>query len=234
MLEVGCGAGRFLELLAAAGAEVWGVDLSLACAVAAENTVRFPNCCVAQADLFHLPFGADFDAVFSFGVLHHTPDPPAAFAAIARHLKPGGRIIVWVYSRKRGTGWIPRPYQVYGRVVRALPERYREPVLAAYTQLALAAAAVPVLSPLFRRALPIQDLRLKGPLQDGYEPDQGHREARERLRREWALHSAFDMLTPTFTRQFTPDQVLSWARRAGLAEVRPLPVEASVTGVRPS
>jgi SAM-dependent methyltransferase len=42
--------------------------------------------------------GRQFDVVFSIGVLHHTDDPDRSVANLARHVKPGGRLIVWVYS----------------------------------------------------------------------------------------------------------------------------------------
>src|SRR4029077_6178519 len=39
-----------------------------------------------------------FDVVYSSGVLHHTPDPHAAFAQIARLARPGGIIILGLYN----------------------------------------------------------------------------------------------------------------------------------------
>jgi SAM-dependent methyltransferase len=39
-----------------------------------------------------------FDVVYSSGVLHHTPDPSAAFASIVRLARPGGMIVVGVYN----------------------------------------------------------------------------------------------------------------------------------------
>ena len=39
-----------------------------------------------------------FDVVYSSGVLHHTPDPRAAFAQIARLARPGGMIVLGLYS----------------------------------------------------------------------------------------------------------------------------------------
>ena len=43
---------------------------------------------------------ASFDLVFSEGVLHHTPSTEAAFKALARLLRPGGEIMIYVYRRK--------------------------------------------------------------------------------------------------------------------------------------
>jgi len=52
--------------------------------------------------LLKLPFAPrSFDQIYSLGVLDHTPDPRAAFLSLARLVKPGGRIVVWLYPRER-------------------------------------------------------------------------------------------------------------------------------------
>jgi SAM-dependent methyltransferase len=55
-----------------------------------------------QANLLHLPLktGA-FNLGYSSGVLHHTPDPRAAFAQVVRSVAPGGRIYIWMYGTPR-------------------------------------------------------------------------------------------------------------------------------------
>jgi SAM-dependent methyltransferase len=99
VLDCGCGMGRFAEIALKAGAEVVGTDLSYAIDVARENLGSNSRFTPVQADIFHLPFKKNvFDYVYSFGVLHHTPDARAAFQAIVPHLKPGGGISINVYS----------------------------------------------------------------------------------------------------------------------------------------
>ncbi len=103
VLDAGCGMGRYLRVAAELGAEhVVGVDLSRAVEAARDLSSEFPQVQVAQADLFRTPFASGtFDQIYSLGVLDHTPDPRRAFLELARLLKPGGRIAIWVYHRER-------------------------------------------------------------------------------------------------------------------------------------
>jgi SAM-dependent methyltransferase len=98
VLDVGCGMGRFAEVATRFGARVVGVDLSAAAEVAAKN-LSDRDFVAFQADVFALPFALEsFDVIYSIGVLHHTPDCEAAVKALDKYLKPGGLLVVWLYS----------------------------------------------------------------------------------------------------------------------------------------
>ena len=98
VLDVGCGMGRFAEVATRWGARVVGVDLSAAAEVAAKNLAD-RDFVAFQADVFALPFAPEsFDVIYSIGVLHHTPDCEAAVKALDKYLKPGGLLVVWLYS----------------------------------------------------------------------------------------------------------------------------------------
>lgn len=104
VLEPGCGAGRFTELMVRAGALVHAIDLSGAVEANKRNVGAAPNYVVAQADLRALPFPpAAFDLVVCLGVLQHTPSPEASIDALWRMVKPGGRLVIdhytWTLSR---------------------------------------------------------------------------------------------------------------------------------------
>jgi len=102
VLEAGCGAGRYLDVLTRAGAEVIGVDLSEAAEVSYKNVGGQPNCHVIQADVMNLPFAPrTFDFAYSIGVLHITPDTRKAFLKLAEVLKPQGEVAIWVYPLHR-------------------------------------------------------------------------------------------------------------------------------------
>jgi ubiquinone/menaquinone biosynthesis C-methylase UbiE len=102
LLEIGCGLGTDLLQFARAGALVTGVDLTPASVELVRK--RFvlegiPG--IAQvADAEYLPFeDKSFDVVYSFGVLHHTPNTQRAIDEVYRVLKPGGRIIIMLYHK---------------------------------------------------------------------------------------------------------------------------------------
>lgn len=109
VLEGGCGKGRHSALAAAFGAkDVIAVDLSSAVDAAYRNTHNMPNVHVVQADLFHLPVPrASVDLAFSVGVLHHTHDPRGSFQELVARVKPGGRVVAWVYGYENNE-WIVR------------------------------------------------------------------------------------------------------------------------------
>ena len=97
ILDAGCGNGRFAYYAAKYGAEVWAIDLGPAVEVARRNTTA-RNVHVVQADLHHPPFALEsFDFIYSIGVLHHLPNPEAAFQNLLKFLKPGGVVQIYLY-----------------------------------------------------------------------------------------------------------------------------------------
>lgn len=99
VLDAGCGVGRFAEVAAKYGAEVVCADLSYAVESAYKNIGKSENINIIQADIMNLPLKPEsFDLVYSYGVLHHTPNARLAFNAIAGFVKPKGKISIFVYS----------------------------------------------------------------------------------------------------------------------------------------
>lgn len=102
VLDGGCGMGRYLRVAAEGKASVVGIDLSGAVEAARDLTREWPRVSVVRGDLLRPPFAeGTFDHIYSLGVLDHTPDPRSAFLALARLLRPGGRIVIWVYPKER-------------------------------------------------------------------------------------------------------------------------------------
>ncbi|MER7759606.1 methyltransferase domain-containing protein [Streptomyces sp. NPDC097619] len=101
VLDIGCGTGRFTVPMAAAGAEVSGLDISRAMldVTAGKLAARGLTADLREGDMAHLPFeDASFDVVTSMLALMHIPlgDRQAVFAEIARVLKPGGKLVIGV------------------------------------------------------------------------------------------------------------------------------------------
>ena len=103
VLDGGCGMGRYLKVAAEGGPRLLvGMDLSEAVRAARDVTAGLPGVSLLRGDLLRPPLAEEsFDHVYSLGVLDHTPDPRSAFLALAKLLKPGGRIVVWVYPREK-------------------------------------------------------------------------------------------------------------------------------------
>lgn len=103
LLEIGCGLGTDLLQFARGGALVTGVDLTPKSIELVLKRFAMEGLPVDArvADAERLPFADEtFDVVYSFGVLHHTPDTSKAVSEVHRVLKPGGRIIVMLYHTR--------------------------------------------------------------------------------------------------------------------------------------
>ena len=123
VLDAGCGMGRHARQIAPHAGRVVAVDFSRAIDEAIRNTAEVGNVCCLQADLLALPFrDAAFDFVYSLGVLHHIADTPRALEAIVTKLKPGGRLLVYLYWRKHGwQGLLLKPATLARHVTTRLP-----------------------------------------------------------------------------------------------------------------
>jgi ubiquinone/menaquinone biosynthesis C-methylase UbiE len=102
VLEIGVGLGTDHVQFARAGAQLHGVDLSDRGVELVRGRLDREGLSseLHVADAERLPFeDASFDVVYSWGVLHHTPDTPRAFAEAIRVLRPEGRLCVMVYAR---------------------------------------------------------------------------------------------------------------------------------------
>jgi len=101
VLEVGIGLGLDFVRFARAGARAVGVDLTEAGVESAARLLALEGLDgrVLVADAEHLPFDDEsFDVVYSWGVLHHTPDTRQAVAEVHRVLRPHGEARIMLYA----------------------------------------------------------------------------------------------------------------------------------------
>lgn len=99
VLECGCGSGQHTGFVAPYAKSVTVVDLNTI-DIAEKNNKNFDNIEFIEEDIITMDLKKEFDIVFSIGVVHHTGDPDECVKNLIRHLKPGGRLILWVYSEE--------------------------------------------------------------------------------------------------------------------------------------
>jgi len=211
ILEVGCGAGRFTDLLVAAGADVYAMDASGAADVCLENVGRRQNLCVVQARIEDAPFAAGaFDRVLCYGMLQHATDPRTAFQALVPLLRPGGALAIDVYLRSwRPNRWNAR--HLWRPVTRYLPKPVLFQMVRGYVPAWIDVenrfARVPKLRGLVASVIPCWNYTGT----PGLTPQQV---------KEWAVLDTFDALASWHDQPQTIRAVEGWCHDAGLMEVR--------------
>lgn len=173
VLEVGVGLGTDFVQFVRAGADAVGVDLTEAAVASVRRRVALEglDADVLVADAEDLPFpDASFDLVYSYGVLHHTPDTARALAEIRRVLRPDGEARIMLYSRRSWFAlgvWVRyallrgRPWHT---ISRSLAENLESPGTKAYTERELAALFAEFAAVRVERMVTPYDRRVAGPL----------------------------------------------------------------------
>src|SRR4051794_40856594 len=209
VLDAGCGMGRYLRVAAEMGARlVVGLDLSEAVRAAGALRGDGPGGAWVGGALLRPPRAeGSFDQIYSLGVLDHTPDPRAAFLALARRLRPGGRIAIWVYPRERPL--LEAIVAVHRAVSTRLPVSWL---------LGLSRLMAPVGG--LKRRLMASPRRLVGragvalhllTIGVSMHPDP-----------EVRVCDTLDWYAPRYLTRHTQDEVLGWFEQAGLVELTDL------------
>jgi SAM-dependent methyltransferase len=104
VLEIGCGIGTDAVNFARAGADYTGVDLS----AASLDLARRRFAVYGLRGTFHLGNAEEllevvpvqvFDLVYSFGVIHHSPEPPRVIRSLKRYLGPESEFRLMLYAK---------------------------------------------------------------------------------------------------------------------------------------
>ena len=215
VLDVGCGMGRFADVATRWGAQVVGIDLSLASEVAAHNLAD-RNAAIFQADVFQLPFAeGSFDFIYSIGVLHHTPSCELAVKVLPKLLKPGGRLAVWLYSSYNP--WF-RMSDVYRKVTRRMPQKLLYNLCYGVV-------------PLYGVHQVLKKIPLVGkPASSAIAwmlPMSFNKDA------EWRVLDTFDWYSPWYQSKHTYEEVFPWFESCGLQDLRVGDEPIAVSGRRP-
>jgi 2-polyprenyl-3-methyl-5-hydroxy-6-metoxy-1,4-benzoquinol methylase len=205
VLEVGCGAGRFTEILAQTAATVFSFDYTEAAFVNQLNNGNLENVAVFRADLYAIPLPRrTFDLVICLGVLQHTPDVEKAFRSIADMVAPGGMLVVDAYSRS----WRQLLHWKY--LLRPLTTR-----MAPQRLLGICQRAVPHLMPishsLWRIARPLARLI---PIMD-----QSGKHVSSDIRREWCILDTYDAFAAAYDQPQSRATVVRWFEHCGFGNI---------------
>jgi len=130
-LEIGVGLGADHQNLAEHGAILSGIDLTPRAINHTKRRFELMglNSELQIADAENLPFGDNsFDAVYSWGVLHHSPATQKAVDEVFRVLKPGGFAKIMIYNKFSLVGYMlwTRYALLKGQLFRSLNSIYSE------------------------------------------------------------------------------------------------------------
>jgi SAM-dependent methyltransferase len=207
VLEVGCGAGRFSEIMLQYGAHLHSVDLSSAVYANYENTKLFANHLICQADLRKMPFPeASFDIVMCIGVIQHTPVPEETIRVLSKYVKPNGLLMIDHYS-------IHYPAdRFFRKIIRNYLIKKNNPAYA----LKFCKTLVDVLWPVHRFTWKIRNIRGIGRLRDWWlkcspvtDYHWGFPQLSDKLLYEWALLDTHDALTDYYKHLRSKEQIES-------------------------
>jgi SAM-dependent methyltransferase len=199
--DIGSGTGRIVAMLVRAGAaHVTAIEPSAAYDKLVGNTAALGEavrCLRVGGEA--LPLDLDLDWVVSFGVLHHIPDPDPVMKRALLALRPGGRMLAWLYGQEGN--------ELYLSVVQPLRR-----LTARLPHFALAALVGAVDIPLrgylaLARVAPV--------------PMHGYmRSHLGRLAPETRRLTIYDQLNPAYARYYTRAEACSLLERAGFVDVR--------------
>jgi 2-polyprenyl-3-methyl-5-hydroxy-6-metoxy-1,4-benzoquinol methylase len=210
VLECGCGAGRFTEILLSLGANVVSIDISDAVEANRENFPPGPRHQIIQADIEMLPFSpATFDVVFCLGVIQHTPNPERTITRLYEEVAPGGLLVIDHYTY--GLSDYTKTAGLLRVVLKRLPVETgmlaTDKLVDWFLPLHKAARNSPLIQMMLSRISPVLAYYRTLP------------ELPDDLQREWALLDTHDSLTDWYKHRRTRRQIQRTLERLGATDI---------------
>ena len=195
VLDAGAGNGSLSNGISQFGCEVLAIDVSDSVGVAYKQFCGrdgTKDTHFVQGDLMNPPFKRDvFDVIFSSGVLHHNPNTRDALRAIAKALKAGGRIYIWLYGHVPGI--VHKGKEVFRRTISPMPSFVKHTIVAAWLPQAM-------LRQYLRTAM-------------------GRNTEQDRLKWSERFILLLDHYTPRYRWEHTPEEVKGWYRELGYERI---------------
>lgn len=213
ILEIGSGAGRFSHIvLQHTKANLYSVDYSNAVEANFRNNGHDSRLKLFQASIYELPFALNqFDKVFCFGVLQHTPDVRRSVQCLVNMVRPDGELVIDFYPMR---GWYTKLHAKY--LLRPFTREMSHARL-----LSLIESNIDWLMSLYwfydkigigkilNRFLPICDIKRTIP-----------HSLDKRSLREWAILDTFDMFSPAYDQPQRLQTVVRWFEEFGMQNAK--------------
>lgn len=210
VIDAGCGAGRFGEIVEKFKGHLIAVDYSNAIDVASTN-LQSDQSLFIQADLTTLPFEDCFaDYVYCIGVLQHTRAPKFIVEELLRILKVEGELTLTFYE---DSSWHVRLYSKY--LIRPITKRISKKVLL----IALEKTSIlwfPITHRLFSLPYPLNRVfRFVIPIANYVEYEYPDRKSAI----DEAILDTFDMLSPEYDKPIKRKHLQDWISNSGFEVV---------------
>ena len=212
ILEIGCGAGRFTEiLLKFPSVKLTSIDLSNAVEANALNFPQNENHRVLQADLVELPFKIkQYDIVICLGVIQHTPNPEKTIEKLYEQVKSGGDLIIDHYTLD-----ISRLTKITSNILRLLIKRFSSKyrmktvtfLVNIFFPLHRSIRNFPILQKIFSRISPIITYFHVYP------------QLTDNLQKEWSMLDTHDALTDWYKHMRSSKQIKSSLQKNGACNI---------------
>lgn len=210
VLEAGCGAGRFTEVLLQKGARLVSSDFSSAVEVNIENFPVSEKHLVIQADINDMPYADEsFDIVVCLGVIQHTPNPETTIKNLYALVKKGGSLVIDHYTLTKSalfrTASLYRLWLKRKSAMQTIP--YTQKLVKRYLPLHKKYSKNKIVSVLLNRISPVISYYTVLP------------QLNEQQQEEWALLDTHDSLTDWYKHFRSKRQIIKILQQLGAVDI---------------